>query len=151
MTDAQLDEAEHESTSLAQRKSDVMSAVRKVIRGDSRKIWVLVAALEKFPASCLIARRMRKELNDGTDRIDDHCTCCIATVEQLISKCCFIQPNYNLLMQTHQPMLYLQMQQLEVTLVFCKPASVIFRLHYSHTLSCCSNGCAYARGVPRRF
>ena len=70
LTDAQLDEAEHESTSLAQRKSDIMSAVRKVIRGDSRKIWVLVAALEKFPAACLIARRMRKELNDGmTDRM----------------------------------------------------------------------------------
>ena len=37
-------------------------------------------------------------------------------------------------MQTHQPMLYLQMQQLEVTLVLCKPASVIFRLHYTHIL-----------------
>ena len=70
LTDAQLDEAEHESTSLAQRKSDIMSAMRKVVRGDSRKIWVFVSALEKFPASCLVARRMRKELNDGmTDRM----------------------------------------------------------------------------------
>ena len=70
LTDTQLDEAEHESTYLAQIKSDIMSAVRKVIRGDSRKIWVFVSALEKFPASCLVARRMRKELNDGmTDRM----------------------------------------------------------------------------------
>ena len=65
LTDAQLDEAEYDSTSLAQRKSDVMSAVRKVVRGDSRKIWVLVSALEKFPASNPVARRMREELNDG--------------------------------------------------------------------------------------
>ena len=99
LTDAQLDEAEHESTSLAQRKSDIMSAVRKVVRGDSRKIWVLVSALEKFPASCHIARRMRKELNDG--------------------------------MTADAKMLYLQMQQLEVTLVLCKPASVIFRLRFT--------------------
>ena len=72
LTDAQLDEAEHESTSLAQRKSDIMSAVRKVIRGDSRKIWVLVAALEKFPASCLIARRMREELINGINEFHDY-------------------------------------------------------------------------------
>ena len=57
---------------LAQRKSDIMSAARKVIRGDSRKIWVLVAALEKFPASCLIARRMREELINGINEFHDY-------------------------------------------------------------------------------
>ena len=103
LTDAQLDEAELTSTSLAQRKSDIMSAVRKVIRGDSRKIWVLVAALEKFPASCLIARRMREELNNGINvRIFMTIICCRFT--------CTIQPEYNrLLIQ-----LLLHLQRLQV-------------------------------------
>ena len=106
LTDAQLDEAEHESTSLAQRKSYIMSAVRKVIRGDSRKIWVLVAALEKFPASCLIARRMREELNNGIN-FHDFIKCCFT---------CTIQPEYNLL----HIQLLLHLQRLQVyTLVLC--------------------------------
>ena len=108
LTDAQLDEAEHESTSLSQRKSDIMSAVRKVIRGDSRKIWVLVAVLEKFPASCLIARRMREELNNGiNDRLFMTIKCCFT---------CTIQPEYNLL----HTQLLLHLQRLQVyTLVLC--------------------------------
>ena len=58
LTEAQLDEAELASTSLDQRKSDLMSAVRKVVRGDSGKIRLLVETLEQFPASRPIARTM---------------------------------------------------------------------------------------------
>mgnify|MGYP007032763520 CR=1 FL=1 len=65
MTEGQLDEAELVSTSLAQRKSDLMSAVRKVVRGDPGKIWILVETLEQFSASVLIARRMKEGLNKG--------------------------------------------------------------------------------------
>ena len=65
LTEGQLDEAELASTSLAQRKSDLMSAVRKVVRGDPAKIWVLVTALEQFSASVLIARKMKEELKRG--------------------------------------------------------------------------------------
>ena len=62
LTEGQLDEAELASTSLAQRKSDLMSAVRKVVRGDPGKIWILVETLEQFPASGPIARRMKKRI-----------------------------------------------------------------------------------------
>ena len=65
LTEAQLDEAELASTSLAQRKSDLMSAVTKVVRGDPGKIWILVDTLEQFPASGPIARKMKEELNKG--------------------------------------------------------------------------------------
>ena len=65
LTEGQLDEAELASTSLAQRKSDLMSAVRKVVRGDPGKIWILVETLEQFPVSGPIARRMKEELNRG--------------------------------------------------------------------------------------
>ena len=65
LTEGQLDEAELASTSLAQRKSDLMSAVRKVVRGDPGKIWLLVETLEQFPSSRPIARRMKEELHKG--------------------------------------------------------------------------------------
>ena len=65
LMEGQLDEAELVSTSLAQRKSDLMSAVRKVVRGDTGKIWILVETLEQFPASVPIARKMKEELNRG--------------------------------------------------------------------------------------
>lgn len=65
LTEGQLDEAELATTSLAQRKADLMSAVRKVVRGGPGKIWVLVTALEQFSASASVARRMKEELNKG--------------------------------------------------------------------------------------
>ena len=65
LTEGQLDEAELASTSLAQRKSDLMSAVRKVVRGDPGKIWILVNALEQFPASVPMAEKMKEELTRG--------------------------------------------------------------------------------------
>ena len=66
LTEGQLDEAELASTSLAQRKSDLMSAVRKVVKGDPGKIWILVETLEQFPASRPIARTMKEEMHKGS-------------------------------------------------------------------------------------
>ena len=63
LTDNQLDNAEQSSTPLEQRRADIMSAVRRVVRGDSKKLWVLITALEKFPASVTVANKMRQALN----------------------------------------------------------------------------------------
>ena len=63
LTDAQLDNAEQSSTPLEQRRADIMSAVRRVVRGDPKKLWVLITALEKFPASVTVANKMRQALN----------------------------------------------------------------------------------------
>ena len=63
LTDAQLDNAEQSSTPLEQRRADIMSAVRRVVRGDPKKLWVLITALEKFPASVTVANKMRQSLN----------------------------------------------------------------------------------------
>ena len=63
LTDAQLDNAEQSSTPLEQRRADIMSAVRRVVRGDPKKLWVLITALEKFPASVPVANKMRQALN----------------------------------------------------------------------------------------
>ena len=73
LTEAQLDEAELASTSLAQRKSDLMSAVRKVVKGDPGKIWLLVETLEQFPASRPIARTMKEERHKGIVRFYSYC------------------------------------------------------------------------------
>ena len=62
LTDNQLDNAEQSSTPLEQRRADIMNAVRRVVRGDPSKLWVLITALEKFPASVLVANKMREAL-----------------------------------------------------------------------------------------
>ena len=67
LTDAQLDNAEQSSTPLEQRRADIMSAVRRVVRGDPKKLWVLITALEKFPASVPVANKMRQALNSETE------------------------------------------------------------------------------------
>lgn len=65
LTEGQLDDAELATTSLTQRKADLMSTVRRVVRGDPSKIWILVTTLEHFSATASIARRMTEELNRG--------------------------------------------------------------------------------------
>ena len=67
LTDAQLDNAEQSSTPLEQRRADIMSTVRRVVRGDSKKLWVLITSLEKFPASVTVANKMRQALNSEID------------------------------------------------------------------------------------
>ena len=62
LTDNQLDNAEQSSTPLEQRRADIMSAVRRVVRGDPSKLWVLITALEKFPASVPVANMMREAI-----------------------------------------------------------------------------------------
>ena len=62
LADNQLDNAEQSSTPLEQRRADIMSAVRRVVRGDPSKLWVLITALEKFPASVPVANEMREAL-----------------------------------------------------------------------------------------
>ena len=62
LTDNQLDNAEQLSTPLEQRRADIMSAVRRVVRGNPSKLWVLITALEKFPASVPVANKMRETL-----------------------------------------------------------------------------------------
>ena len=62
LTDAQLDNAEQSSTPLEQRRADIMSAVRRVVRGAPKKLWVLITALEKCPASITVANKMRQAL-----------------------------------------------------------------------------------------
>ena len=42
LTDAQLDNAEQSSTPLEQRREDIMSAVRRVVRGDPRSFGYLL-------------------------------------------------------------------------------------------------------------
>ena len=63
LTDAQLDNAEQSSTPLEQKRADIMSAVRRVVKGDPKKLWVLITALEEFPASVPVAKKMRQALN----------------------------------------------------------------------------------------
>ena len=63
LTDNQLDNAEQSSTPLEQRRADIMSAVRRIVRGDSKKLWVLVTALGEFPASVPVADKMKQALN----------------------------------------------------------------------------------------
>ena len=64
LADNQLDNAEQSSTSLEQRRADIMSAVRRVVRGNPSKLWVLISALEKFPASVNVpvANKVREAL-----------------------------------------------------------------------------------------
>ena len=70
LTDAQLDNAEQSSTTLEQRRVDIMSAVRRVVRGDPKKLWVLIAAMEKSPASVPVANKMRQALNGEIEYIN---------------------------------------------------------------------------------
>lgn len=63
LTDDQLDNAELTSTSAVQRRSDILSTVRRVVRGDPEKLWVFIKALEQFPGSMSIAKKMRNELS----------------------------------------------------------------------------------------
>lgn len=62
LTDDQLDNAKHVSSSSSQRRSEVMTAVRKVVNGDPKKLWVLIDTLEQFPASAPVASKMREAL-----------------------------------------------------------------------------------------
>ena len=64
LTDNQLDNAEQSSTPPEQRRADIMSAVRRVVRCDPRKLSVLITALEKFPASVPVANKMREALSE---------------------------------------------------------------------------------------
>ena len=75
LTDAQLDNAEQSSTPLEQRRADIMSAVRRVVRGDPKKLWVLITALEKFPASVTVANKMRQALNSEIYRVNSSIIC----------------------------------------------------------------------------
>ena len=69
LTDAQLDNAEQSSTPLEQRRADIMSTVRRVVRGDPKKLWVLITALEKISASVTVANKMRQALNSEIEFI----------------------------------------------------------------------------------
>ena len=69
LTDAQLDNAKQSSTPLEQRTADIMSTVRKVVRGDPEKLWILITALEMFPASVTVANKMRQALNSEIEYI----------------------------------------------------------------------------------
>ena len=62
LTDNQLDNAEQSSTPLEQRRADIMSAVRRVVKGDPSKLRVLITALEQFPASVPVANKMREAI-----------------------------------------------------------------------------------------
>ena len=57
-----LGEAELSSKSLSERNAGIMRAIRVAVRADPRRVWVVIAVLEKFAESAPVARRMRGEL-----------------------------------------------------------------------------------------
>ena len=64
LTEDQLDEAELASTPPAEKRAAILSAVRKVVRGNPKTLWVFIAALEKFPGSATVAQKMREALGE---------------------------------------------------------------------------------------
>ena len=58
-----LDEAELSSKSLSERNAGILRAIRVAVRAEHKKVWVVIAVLEKFTESAPVARRMRDVLN----------------------------------------------------------------------------------------
>ena len=58
-----LDEAELSTRPVAERNTAIMRAVRVAINADHKKVWVLIAALEKYSESAPVAKNMRREIH----------------------------------------------------------------------------------------
>ena len=57
-----LDKAELLAKPVAERNTAIMRAIRVAIKADHKRVWVLIAALEKYSESAPVAKNMRRAL-----------------------------------------------------------------------------------------